>query len=176
MLYLGDSNNLLPLITKPTKLTHHTSTLFDHIYTNSNTSVDACIALVDVSDHLPVFCMLDRHISRYKRTFYFRDYSNFDVDQYIRDVDAVDWFNVSNEFNNIHEEIANCISILKQIADKHASIKKASQSKRRQLAKPWLTKGVLTSVKFKQKLYKSHFLSRGPDKVKEYKLYVKKQK
>ena len=27
MLYLGDSNNLLPLITKPTKLTHHTSTL-----------------------------------------------------------------------------------------------------------------------------------------------------
>ena len=60
MLYLGDSNNLLPLITKPTKLTHHTSTLFDHIYTNSNTSVDACIALVDVSDHLPVFCMLDR--------------------------------------------------------------------------------------------------------------------
>ena len=41
MLYLGDSNNLLPLITKPTKLTHHTSTLFDHIYTNSNTSVGA---------------------------------------------------------------------------------------------------------------------------------------
>ena len=134
----------------------------------------ACIALVDVSDYLPVFCMLDRHISRYKRTFYFRDYSNFDVDQYIRDVDAVDWINVSDESNNIHEETANCISILKQIADKHAPLEKASLSKRRQLAKPWLTKGILTSVKFKQKLYKSHFLSRDPDKVKEYKLYVKK--
>ena len=73
--------------------------------------------------------MLDRHISRYKRTL-FRDYSNFDVDQYIRDVDAVDWFNVSNEYNNIHEETANCISILKQIADKHAPIKKASQRKK----------------------------------------------
>ena len=60
----------------------------------------------------------------------FRDYSNFDVDQYIRDVDAVDWFNVSNEYNNIHEETANCISILKQIADKHAPIKKASQRKK----------------------------------------------
>ena len=60
MLY---SNNLLPLMTKPTRLTHHTSTLIDHIYTNSNMSVDAGIALVDVSDYLLMFCMLDRQIS-----------------------------------------------------------------------------------------------------------------
>ena len=38
--------------------------------------------------------------------------------------------------------------------------------------KPWLTKGVLTSVKCKQTLYESHFLSRDPNKVKEYKLYA----
>ena len=82
MLY---SNNLLPLITKPTRLTHHTSNLIDHIYKNSNLSVDAGIALVDISDHLPVFCILDRQISRFRRASYFRDYSNFDVDQYIRD-------------------------------------------------------------------------------------------
>ena len=60
MLY---SNNLLPSMTKPTRLPHHTSTLIDHIYANSNMSVDAGIALVDVSDHPPVFCMLDRQIS-----------------------------------------------------------------------------------------------------------------
>ena len=138
MLY---SNNLLPLITKPTRLPHHTSTLIDHIYTNSNLSVDAGI---------PVFCILDRQISRFRRAFYFRDYSNFDVDKHIRDVEA-DWISV-NESYDIHEEATNCISILKQIADKHAPIKQASQSKRRQLAKPWLTKGVLTSVKHKAKV------------------------
>ena len=105
--------------------------------------MNAGIALVDISDHLPVFSMLDRQTSRYKRAFYFRDYINFDVDRYIRDVDAVDWI---NESNGTHEEAANCTSTLKQIADKHAPIKKASQSKRRQLAKLWLTKGVLISV------------------------------
>lgn len=57
------SDNLLPLTTKPARLTHHNSTLRDHIYTNSYMSVDASIALVDVSDFLPVFCMLDRQIS-----------------------------------------------------------------------------------------------------------------
>ena len=51
MLYSLYSNNLLPLITKPTGLAHHTSTLSDHIYANSNLSVNAGIALVDVSDH-----------------------------------------------------------------------------------------------------------------------------
>lgn len=81
--------------------------MIDHIYTNSNLNVDAGVALVDTSDHLPVFCMFDRQISRYKTAFYFRDCSNFDVDQYIRDVDAVDWINVCNKSNDIHEE-ASC--------------------------------------------------------------------
>ena len=80
MLY---SNNLLPLKTKPTRLTRHTSTLIDHIYTNSNLGFDAGIVLADISDHLPVFCILDRQISGCKSASYFRDYSNFDVDQYI---------------------------------------------------------------------------------------------
>ena len=56
MLY---SNNFLPLITKPTGLTDHSSTLIDHIYTNApiqNTT--SGIALADISDHLPVFCIM----------------------------------------------------------------------------------------------------------------------
>lgn len=30
------SNNILPLITKPTRITDDTATLIDHIYTNSS--------------------------------------------------------------------------------------------------------------------------------------------
>ena len=66
---------------------------------------------------LPV---LDRQISRYKRAFYFRDYDNFDVDQYVRDVDRVDLINVYNESIDIHEEAV----ILKQNGSKNAHIKK----------------------------------------------------
>ena len=53
----------------------------------------------------------------------FRDYNNFDVDQYVRDVDTVDLINVYNESNDIHEEAANCISMLNRNANKHAHIK-----------------------------------------------------
>ena len=45
-----------------------------------------------------------------------RDYKNFDVEQYVRDVDTVDLINVYNESNDIHEEAANCINMLNRNA------------------------------------------------------------
>lgn len=75
MLY---SNNFLPLITKPTRLTDHSSTLIDHIYTNApiqNTT--SGIALADISDHLPVFCICNVPTSKNKQITYYRDYRNF---------------------------------------------------------------------------------------------------
>ena len=59
-----------------------------------------------------------------------------------------------------------------KIVDKHAPLKLASQSKQRQLNKPWLTKGILKSVKRKQKMYRTHFLSEDLQKIGEYKHYA----
>ena len=52
----------LPLITKPTRITYHTSTLIDDIYTNTPEKViKSGICLADISDHLPIFL----HFSQY---------------------------------------------------------------------------------------------------------------
>jgi endonuclease/exonuclease/phosphatase family metal-dependent hydrolase len=67
MLY---ENNFIPVITKPTRITDHTKTLIDHIYTNTPIDqVVSDIGLFDISDHLPVFCILRMSIKReyYKR-------------------------------------------------------------------------------------------------------------
>lgn len=59
------ANNILPIITKPTRLTDHTATLIDHIYTNSPLlNFTAGILTVDISDHLPVFCIIKYHPPR----------------------------------------------------------------------------------------------------------------
>ena len=60
---------------------------------------------------------------------------------------------------------------MKDIVNKHAPLKKATNSKRKQLSRPWLTQGLLKSIKRKQKMYISHFFSKNPVKVKEYKQY-----
>lgn len=54
------SNNFLPLITKTISLTHQILLLrLTIFYTISDLDVAVGVALVDISDHLPVFCMLD---------------------------------------------------------------------------------------------------------------------
>ena len=51
------ANNILPVITKPTRVTDHTATLIDHIYTNSVQNLTAGILTIEVTDHLPIFCI-----------------------------------------------------------------------------------------------------------------------
>ena len=62
------SLDLLPVITKPTRITNHTATLIYHIYTNNVNRLTSGIVTVDISDHLPVFCMADwlTHLSKSK--------------------------------------------------------------------------------------------------------------
>ena len=43
-----------PLITKPTRLTSHTATLIDNIFTNNIDSSINGIIFSDISDHLPI--------------------------------------------------------------------------------------------------------------------------
>ena len=54
------SESFLPLITKPTRVTHESATLIDHIYSNEKThdSLTGIIVTDDVADHFGVFHIL----------------------------------------------------------------------------------------------------------------------
>ena len=98
MLY---SNNLLPIITK---LTDHTATLIDHIYTNT---------------HIPVFCLTDIAINKQNNKTYYRDYSTFDQTQYLNDIIKINWpqnINNNKHINDITKETVNAIN---NIINKH---------------------------------------------------------
>ena len=169
MLY---SNNFLPLITKPTRLTDHSSTLIDHIYTNApieNTT--SGIALADISDNLPICCICNAPTSKNKHITYYRDYSNFCKEQYLADISQINWPDLYSTSTDLHEITCACMNKVKDIVNKHAPLKKATNSKMKQLNKPWLTQGLLKSIKRKQKMYKSHFFSKNSMRIKEYKQY-----
>ena len=60
------SKGYLPAITKPTRITEHSATLLDHIYTNKiNKSYNSGILISDVSDHFATFTICyDKHIHK----------------------------------------------------------------------------------------------------------------
>ena len=49
------SLSLLPLITRPTRITETSATLLDNFIVNNPSNITSGILTVDVSDHLPIF-------------------------------------------------------------------------------------------------------------------------
>ena len=146
MLY---SHNLLPVITKPTRITSHTATLIDHIYTNTVNRLISGVIPVDISDHFSIFCTVETSLKKQNGQFYLRDYSKFSPEAYLQDISAVDWDVIFAQSNNLHEATARCIGTLKSIVNKVAPLKQVSRSKQKQLQKPWILNGILKSIKTK---------------------------
>ena len=163
----------MPLITKATRITDHTATLIDHIYTNVPQKITkAGICLADITDHLPVFCTVRNRLPVHHETKYFRDFSHFDQHLFLNDLEDIDFNQLVRE--DVNESMNNVISVLKSLSDKHAPVKKLSSKKMKQSAKPWLSNAILNSIKRRQQLFKTHFLSKDFNKVKFYKTYNNK--
>ena len=165
--------SFLPIITKATRITDHTSTLIDHIYTNvPGKTITAGICLADVSDHLPVFCTIANKLRVTNETKYFRDFSTFNHEAFQNALANIDFKSLVTEDVNV--SMNNITQTLQQISDLHAPVRKASKQKLKQLKKPWISNAILTSIKKKQKLFKTHFLSNDQSKIKKYKVYSNK--
>jgi len=147
------SNSFFPLITKPTRITDHTATLIDHIYTNNlSANISAGIAAMDISDHLPVFCInSNSNHTIHNNNAYYRDYSKFDKEKYLQDLKNTSWDESLSK--DVNEFTSNFSEKLQEIINKHAPLKLASHRKTKIMSKPWLTSGILKSIRKKQKLY-----------------------
>ena len=142
-------------------------------YLHINGSTDQIIpgiVTMDISDPLPTFCFIRRRIARLKPKRFFSDYSNFDSETY--DIKSADWSSILNDPTNIHTKAGSFVEKLKGIANKHAPIKRITRSRLKQkIHKPWITDTLLNSIRNKQKMYRTHFLSKDLDKVAYYKKY-----
>ena len=76
--------------------------------------------------------------------------------------------------SDINKSMNNIVDTLESLTDKHAPIRKSSNTKKRQLKKPCISNSILISIKKRQKLCKTHYLSGDPDKVRQYKIYNNK--
>ena len=86
------TNNFIPIITKPTRVTDHTKTRIDHIYINESIyQVKSGIAIFDISDHLPVSSIINITCKRLNEKRYYHDYKSFNKDEYISDLSQIDW-------------------------------------------------------------------------------------
>ena len=165
------------LISKPTRITPQSKTLLDHIYTNDQASINCHgVGICDLSDHLPTFVGLDlklgeKGFTKNSTPQYKRDLSHFDLDNYLIDL-SIELDKIElNENDNINEHLNAFLSRFNEITDKHAPLKKMTRKEKRLVNKPWLTRGLLNSIKHKNNLFRKYLKLNNQTLFGEYKIY-----
>ena len=89
------SNSFIPLILQPTRITSHSNTLIDNIFSNViDPDIISGNLTTTISDHLPRFSIIFNmfgNVSVNKCNIYERDWSKFDPENFILDYFSVDW-------------------------------------------------------------------------------------
>ena len=145
------SNNFIPQINLPTRITGTSSALIDDILINSQENVYTSGNLTtSLSDHLPQFTIIENLLSdtlvkKDVKTLK-RDFSKFHSDNFIRDLKSVNWSVATH--NNLNIGFKNFMLIINNLLDKQAPFKEKLRFK------PWITKRILTAIKQRDKIYK----------------------
>ena len=164
------TNNFLPCITLPTRITDSTMTLIDNILSNTNARSTFEVMLSgniysDISDHLPNFIIVSTGKStspkperRKVRLYGEKNFHRFNCKMI--DTDWSKYFDSSNVdeilkifYHNYSEAFSESFP-LKQL------------SRQRAKDKPWLTTGLRKSIRHKAKLY-SKYLNHPTTEIKE---------
>ena len=142
------------------------------------------IIKTDLSDHYPIFCTIDaaarNRTSNNKSNdpIFQRDLIDFNSDIFCHHLheSLCEFFKNNCDVNPSHFNnlFGDCINIIKSIIDFHAPLKKLSRKQLKLKLKPWITKGLLVSIKHKQQLYKTHFVNGNSEQKKFYKKYANK--
>lgn len=174
--YLEDtfSQGFLPLITKPTRITSHSATLIDHIYTNKlDINATSGIIINDISDHFGIFTCMQHTTYRINKAAEIkmsRSYSQ-------RNVDKFNDILCQNNYNQVLEENCPNIAYNKFMDIYLEAFNRAFPLQQRKIAKkyikrsPWMTKGLIQSSITKAKLIVSKIKRPNELNVNKYKKF-----
>ena len=151
------SCSLLPVFTKPTRITSNSQSIIDNIFTNF--PLRNCllkILVVDISDHFPIFLQIpikfDHSNSKTKQT---RLYDINCKNKFHNLLSSCDWSSMLNDYVNDDpcSAYTNFISIYSRLYNESFPLM-SHYGSFRNLKQPWMSPSLLKSCQIKYKLYR----------------------
>ena len=166
------SNNFLPCINQPTRISAHSSTLIDNIFTNLlNANIVSGNILTQTSDDLPQFLILHNvNIIQNKKSVYKSDYSNFNEVDFVHDFNEID-FGYLNESSSIDGDYDRFLKDIVSLIEQHVPTKKCSRKESKFKMKPWITNRIQRMIKFLDKFLQRMKKKRSTSTVALYKKF-----
>ncbi|XP_028408826.1 uncharacterized protein LOC114531415 [Dendronephthya gigantea] len=158
------TSSFFPLINKATRITSHTATLIDNIFTNNiedfNNSLNGII-FSDISDHLPIFHMFNsdlfgKNTDNANTVIYQRVYNHVNMNNFSKAIKNASWDEILNEANNPEKAYNEFLELFLGLYEVNFPLKRKQNSGTIDRNKsPWITNSILKSVRNQNKLYKS---------------------
>ena len=155
------SHNMYPLIDRPTRITSHSATILDNIFTNVfSNQIKSGIFVTGITDHYPIFQFtnaLDIKLNSPK-SVYSRSFNQCNINCFRSHLQLANWDHVMSEqspqvaytkfFDKFNELYNRCFPLRRK------RITKANAH--RIPRKPWISKAILKSIHRKDKLYRKY--------------------
>ena len=162
------SHSLIPVITKPTRITNSSFSLIDNIFTTSPYNIFPGILKVDISDHFPIFLIFKDFFNSINknesRKISFRLASESRLLNLRAAVASTNFDEILNEvdcevaLSKLHELILN-------LYNKHCPIKHKNLSYK-DITKPWISSEIKQNMKRRENYF--NLFRRGLISVTEY--------
>ena len=138
--------------------------------------VHAGVLIYGISDHLLIFCTVlvkPQHKLRLIKKLV-RDLTKFERDKFVGDIfHMIENFSF-NDNDDIDEAMNNFVFSFKQITDMHAPLRLNSRKERKLALKPWITEGILKSIKTENRLLNQCYKRNNSDLITQFKQYSNK--
>ena len=150
-------SNMLPTITRPTRITNTSATLIDNLFISQNlqTNYKSGILLDDTSDHMPCYLILPdaTDLKKTLKEIQYRNFSEKNKRKICDLIDSIEWktklqtLDTNNAFDEFHNHLTMSINSISPIITKKINPKKQPRAK-------WITTGILNSMNKNTLLFK----------------------
>ena len=159
-------NNLIaagyfPRISLPTRITNHSATLLDNIFTNELGSHELGILVNNISDHQMIYTYNTTQIkstSTSSKKFIEVETNNRQaIDRFLiqlRECNIMEKLNLDNNANP-NNNFEHFMELFMKLKQQYLPKRVVRFNRKKQKIKPWLTTGILNSINSKDKLYKT---------------------
>ena len=123
------------------------------------------VVLSNLTDHYPIVCAITKvtpsndfktKVSLYRHKKQFNSSSFCDeLDKRLGELVVKNFPLTMDNINNIFDQFVNRIG---EIINKHAPLRRLSRKQKKLARKLWITKGIFTSIRHKNSIFRSHFM------------------
>ena len=149
------SNGFFPKITSPTRVTHSSATLIDHIFVNEKNSSQSFSGTItsSMTDHYFNFIFLKNSTKAERpKTVTYRPFTEKNISKFNEALKNTDFSSILS-MTDPNEAYNYLINVYNNLLDEVIPLKTVRFNKHKHNLNPWASKDILLSIKYRDKLH-----------------------